>query len=230
MKKSWTKNSHQILEHATELDRYNRWIISLFKKYFGKNILEVGSGLGGLSQYLPQANITLSDIQDDYFNYLKNQLGYKTLKFDIENEAPKNLVASFDTILSSNVLEHINDDEKALENCFRLLKKNGKILLFVPARPEIYGSLDKAMGHYRRYTKEELAKKTIGAGFKIIELKYVNFPGYFTWLLRGKFSGESKSDSLTAKIFDTLVVPFLYLEKYISIPFGQSLMLIAEKP
>lgn len=218
------------MELATKLSHYHRWTVSLFKGYFGNNILEIGSGLGGLSRHLPQTHTTLSDIRDDYLNYLKNQFGCQTLKLDIEKETPNDLINAFDTVISFNVLEHIKDDKKALKNCCKLLQKKGKLLLLVPAGPEIYGSLDKTMGHYRRYTKEELAKKTIGAGFKIIKLKYVNFPGYFAWWLRGKFPGKSISDGLAAKMFDLLIVPFLYLEKYLPTSFGQSLMLIAEKP
>jgi len=230
MKKSWTKNSHRILEQATGLNHYNRWVISIFKIYFGKNILEVGSGLGGLSQYFPKTNVTLSDLRSDYFKYLKKRFDYKTLKLNIEKESPEKLPNSFDTIFSSNVFEHIKNDESALNNCFKLLKSNGKLLLFVPSRPEIYGSLDKAMGHYRRYTKGELTKKAKQAGFKIIKIKYVNLPGYFTWWLRGRFPGKSNSDGLMAKVFDKVIVPFIYLEKYLPIPFGQSLMLVAQKP
>ena len=229
MKKSWTRNSLYILKHATDLSHYNRWIVSLFYGHFGKDILEVGSGLGGLSQYLPKTGITLSDIQDDFFSYLKHRFDYKTIKLDIEKDSPIKLHHSYDTIFCSNVFEHIQDDGKAMKNCFQTLKKNGKFLLFVPARPEIYGNLDKAMGHYRRYTKDDLSQNAKEAGFKIIKIKYVNFLGYFTWWLRGRFSSTSNTDSLTAKIFDTLVVPILYLEKYIPIPFGQSLILIAQK-
>jgi 2-polyprenyl-3-methyl-5-hydroxy-6-metoxy-1,4-benzoquinol methylase len=230
MKKSWTKNSHRILEQATDLDNYNRWIISLFKKYFGKYILEVGSGLGGLSLHLPKTKVTLSDTRDDYLSHLKKLFNYKILKLDIEKEAPTNLVNTYDTVFSSNVLEHIKDDESAMKNCFKVLRKKGKLLLFVPARKEIFGNLDRAMGHYRRYTKEELIRKVEKIGFKILKIKYVNFPGYFSWWLRGKSPIKSNSDNLMAKVFDTLVVPFLYPEKYLPIPFGQSLMLVAEKP
>lgn len=230
MKKSWTKNSHQILEQATDLDNYNRWIISIFKQYFGNNILEVGSGLGGLSQYLPHVNITLSDVRTDYFKHLKTRFDYATVKLNIEKGSLDKLINSYDTIFSSNVFEHLQDDRKAIKNCFSLLEPKGKLLLFVPARPEITGQLDKAMGHFRRYTIKELTQKANKAGFKIIKIKYVNFPGYFTWWLRGRLPAKTKSDGFLAKAFDTLIVPLLYLEKHITIPFGQSLMLVAQKP
>lgn len=229
MKKSWTRNSHQILKQATSLRNYNRWIVSLFTNQFGKNILEIGSGLGGLSQLFPKSDTTLSDIRDDYLKYIKQHFNHKILKLDIEKELPKKYLHSFDTIFSSNVFEHIQNDQRAIENCNKLLKKNGKLLLFLPARPEIFGSLDEAMGHYRRYTKEDISNKINSAGFEIIKIKHVNFLGYFSWWLRGKLSGKSNSDNFMAKVFDVLVVPFLYLEKYTPIPFGQSLMLVAVK-
>jgi len=229
MKKSWTKNSHRILKHATSLNRYNRFIVSLFKKYIGKNILEIGSGIGGLSEFLPKKNITLSDIQQDYLNYLKNKYNYQTIVLDITKKPPISFLNSFDTVISSNVFEHIKRDEEAFLNCAKLLKKNGKLLLFVPACPEIYGSLDKAMGHFRRYTKKDLSQKAKSANFKIINIKYVNFPGYFTWYIRGKFPNQLKTDSFTKKIFDMVIVRFLYLEKYLPVPFGQSLILVAKK-
>jgi 2-polyprenyl-3-methyl-5-hydroxy-6-metoxy-1,4-benzoquinol methylase len=229
MKKSWTKQSHKVLEQATSLGFYNKWIISLFRHEFGDNLLEIGSGLGGISRYLSGEQITLSDSRSDYCRYLQSCFKYPVIKLNIEKEAPQSLLNLFSTIISSNVFEHIKNDKSAFNNSFDLLKKNGRLLLFVPARPEIYGSLDKSMGHYRRYTKEELAHKAKAAGFKIIKIKYINFPGYFSWWFRGKLPVKSGSDNLLAKIFDYLIVPFLYPEKYLPIPFGQSLMLVAQK-
>lgn len=235
--KQWTKDSHHILETASNLDNYNRWLIGNFRKYFGKKILEIGSGMGGLSYYLPKGDLTLSDIRDDYFDYLKKEFGYKTIKLDIENQDPIPLRGQFDTIFSSNVFEHIRDDQSAFLNCFNLLKTGGKLLLFVPARKEIFGQLDNDMGHYRRYSKEEIVSKAKEAGFKIIEVRYANLPGYLTWWGRGVLLGKliknnpgnSGTDNFLAKIFDNLITPFLYLEKIYQPPFGQSLILVAEK-
>lgn len=236
--KTWTKDSHNILEQATDLARYNHWLIRQFENHFGKKILEVGSGLGALSALLPKGDITLSDLRDDYFSYLKNKFGYKTLKLNIEKEAPEQFRKHFDTIFSSNVFEHIEDDQSAFSNCFKLLRNKGKLLLFVPARQEIYGTLDNDMGHFRRYSIKEGIKKAKKAGFKIVEARYVNLPGYFAWWGRGVLLGKlvknkpakSKTDKILAKIYDYLIVPLLWLEKFINPPFGQSLLLVAQKP
>ena len=224
----WTKKSSRILEHASDLDNYNRWLISNFKSFLKGRILEVGAGLGGLARHLPQQDLVLSDLRTDYLNYLKKEFRTKTLQMDIEKEVPKKLNNKFDTILSSNVFEHINNDQTAIGNCFKLLKKGGHLLLYVPARPEIFGQLDRDMGHFRRYTKKELEQKARKAGFKIIKVRYANLPGYFTWWARGVIK-TSGADSILAKIFDHLITPLLYLEMFYNPPFGQSLILIARK-
>jgi 2-polyprenyl-3-methyl-5-hydroxy-6-metoxy-1,4-benzoquinol methylase len=230
MKKSWTKNSHQILSQATALQGYNQWIVSLFARYLhGGSLLEVGSGLGGVSVLLPKKTTTLSDIRPGYLKKLKFLAGYKIISLDIENISEKSTSVRYNTIFSSNVFEHLKDDQKALINCSKLLKPKGLLLLFVPARQEIYGSLDESMGHYRRYSKEDLIKKAKIAGFQVKKIKYVNLPGYFTWYFRGLLPSKTNADGIFAKFFDKLITPLLYLEKYFPIPFGQSLMLVAKK-
>ncbi|KKT96445.1 MAG: putative methyltransferase [Candidatus Collierbacteria bacterium GW2011_GWC2_45_15] len=236
-KLGWTDKSGRILEQASSLDRYNRWLVGNFKKYLNGNLLEVGAGLGGLAKFLPSKNLYLSDLNPEYFEYLKKEFGAKTILLDIEKESPKQYLNYFDSILSSNVFEHIEDDRQAFANSFKLLKKTGYLLLFVPARPEIFGSLDKDMGHFRRYTLEEVSQKATSSGFKIVELKYANFPGYFTWWGRGvllgkliKKSGKSQADNFLGRIFDQFITPLLSLEKFYRPPFGQSVFLVAQKP
>lgn len=225
----WKKTSGRILEHATSLNNYNRWLIGNFKPYLRGALLEVGAGLGGLSVLLPQKNLTLSDNNEKYFEYLKEKTKARTLLLDIEKATPDKLAGHFDAILSSNVFEHIKDDQKAFNNCFKLLRQGGYLCLFVPAGPQIYGQLDEDMGHFRRYTKAEVELKAKKAGFIITKLTYANLPGFFTWWGRGRLIKSSSSDSFLAKVFDTLITPLLFIEKYFDPPFGQSVLLVARK-
>ncbi len=228
-KEKWTENSHRILEQADGLTKYNRWLISHFSPYFGRVILEIGSGQGTLSKLLPTNSIIiLSDIFPAYLTRLKKIFTDPVINLNIEKETPANLIGKMDTIFSSNVFEHIKDDQTALKNCYQLLEPGGHLLLFVPARPEIYGRLDEEMGHFRRYTKNDLSQKARSTGFLVEKIYYANLLGYFLWWGRGLLK-TTKKDSFFAKIFDSLIVPLLYLEKYIHPPFGQSLVLIAKK-
>lgn len=228
-KEKWTEDSHHILERAGRLDRYNLWIVSNFSEYFGKAILEIGSGQGALSKLLPKkVLVILSDIYPEYLDGLKKLFSHTVINLDIEKEAPKNLIGKMDTIFSSNVFEHIENDRQTFANCFKLLESQGRLLLFVPAGPEIFGKMDEEMGHFRRYTLRDLKQKAESVGFKVEKIYYANLPGYFLWWGRGRLDSSSV-DNLYARIFDTLVTPLLYLEKYLHPPIGQSLVLIAKK-
>lgn len=235
----WTSDSHRILETASSLDHYNRWIISHFDQFISGDVLEVGAGTGGLARHLGNSlKLTLSDLRDDYLLLLKKKYQCEVLKLDIENESPRKLSSKFNAIISSNVFEHIKDDQAAFSHTYDILKPGGHLCLFVPARMEIYGKLDRDMGHCRRYTVEEVSTKANKAGYKIISCRYANFLGYFLWWGRGVFlekfiksnAGENNADGIFAKIFDNLITPFLYLEKYIPPTIGQSVILIASKP
>ena len=231
----WTDKSDLLLTEGSNLGRYNLWTVSLFQSYLKGKILEVGSGQGSLSGLLPQDDLTLSDIQTKYVAQLKTISSRPVIKLDIESESPEILRKRFDTIFSSNVFEHIENDKEAFNNSYKLLKTGGYLLLFVPARMEIFGVLDEYVGHFRRYTKDELESKAKEAGFEIIEIKYCNFPGYFAWWGRGRLLNKiirtkkknAIADNLMAKMFDVAITPLLKLEKYFNLPFGQSLMLVA---
>ena len=76
----------------------------------------------------------------------------------------------FDTVVCVNVLEHIEDDIRALR-LFRELvaPTNGRVLIFVPAVPAAYGPLDAALGHHRRYVKRTLRTAFDKAGLDLID-------------------------------------------------------------
>ena len=228
-KHTWSSKSNRILEYASTLEKYNLWLVSFFRPYLKGRVLEVGAGLGGLSKILPKKSLILSDNNPAYIEHLKEEIGVDTLHLNIEKNAPKQYHGYFDAILSSNVFEHIKDDDQAFINCFKLLSNEGYLLLFVPAGPEIYGSLDRDMGHFRRYKLNDIKRKANKVGFKIIEIRYVNLPGYFAWWGRGVFPAQSAANGVLAKIFDLFVTPFLYLEKYVNPPIGQSIILVAQK-
>ena len=81
--------------------------------------------------------------------------------------------ASFDLIVLYDVLEHVDDDVAALQNCRRVLKPNGHILLTVPAFQWLWGEHDTMYGHKRRYTTRDVATKLREAGFVADRVNYI---------------------------------------------------------
>jgi hypothetical protein len=92
----------------------------------------------------------------------------------------------------------------------------------------LYGSLDRAFGHYRRYTKKSISRVIQQAGFKLQKMEYVNVVGMAGWFVYGRIM---KSRNLPQQLCSRfhLVLPFLKLEKPIASFMGLSVIAIARK-
>jgi SAM-dependent methyltransferase len=134
-----------------------------------------------------------------------------------------------DSVICFNVLEHIEQDEKALRNIFGVLEPKGRLLLLVPSHPWLYGTLDHYLGHHRRYGKKELRNKLETIGFKIIFLKDFNRIGMLGWFLNSKILKTKRLPSFQLRIYN-LLVPLFKLEEFFPLPFGTSLLGVVEKP
>ena len=80
--------------------------------------------------------------------------------------------SSFDTLVASEILEHLPDDRKALSEWRRVLKPEGRLVATVPAHPHLWGHHDELCHHQRRYRKSELGRKLSEAGFRVERLSY----------------------------------------------------------
>jgi 2-polyprenyl-3-methyl-5-hydroxy-6-metoxy-1,4-benzoquinol methylase len=83
----------------------------------------------------------------------------------------------FDTVICLNVLEHVEDDHTALTNIREVLDEGGKAIVLVPQGPALYGTLDRVLGHVRRYSREQLASVGENAGFAVKEILPFNRAG-----------------------------------------------------
>lgn len=137
----------------------------IVKDFQGKINLEIGPG-----NYpkIPIKNGFFLDISENAIKNLK-KLGANAQVGNITNLPFQNNF--FDLIVAIEVLEHIENDEKALKEIFRVLKPNGYFLFSVPLKPELYNEFDKAVGHYRRYKIQELQSQISNAGFLVVKYR-----------------------------------------------------------
>lgn len=215
-----------------EARNYRAALLRDFGPYLCGNVLEVGCGIGQVSSDLmriPEIRRLLSIEPDAAFcaQFRSRLPNYELLNgtvADLNSETPWN------AILSINVLEHIENDLEELSTYYRLLQPSkGALCLFVPARPEIYASIDKDFGHFRRYTRPELQRKLRSAGFSLRYFRYYNFVGYFLWWLSFCILKKRAFDVAAVRLFDRAVFPLVHgLETHICPPpIGQSLIVIA---
>ena len=223
------------LMHAS---RYHAWMFSQVEDFVGARVLEVGAGSGNLTQLLPSmVRVTALDESRSALDVAVSRAGSRrldTVVADIADPAAAEMLAGrdFDTILYSNVLEHIEDEFMAAANMHMILEpSSGHLLLIVPAHAHLFGSLDRAAGHFRRYSKSSLTALLRNVGFEILRARYVNALGAIAWYVNAKVfrTGDlnARSVNTQAIIFDRFAVPVIRsLESVLKPPFGQSLVVV----
>ena len=224
------------LEALRQSPNYYDWLLRHFLPYVGERMLEVGAGLGTVAGYVLQntrvAELVLIEPADNLFPLLREQFSgdsrVKLLHGQLEDIAAS--LTSVDSAIAVNVLEHIADDRALLRTINRVLLPGGVVLLFVPALPWLYGTLDECFQHVRRYTKRELARRLEEAGFRVERLHYFNCIGVVAWFVAGKILRRKTIRISDARSYDRWIVPWASrLESRWTPPFGQSLVAVARK-
>jgi len=223
------------LNQLAELDRYNHWIYEHISHALGRRVLEVGSGTGNITQFLcaEGREVMATDVVPSYCNELKRLFGanpnVRIGKFDLTADAPADFVADpFDSVVCLNVIEHIENDVFALAQIRDSLTPGGNLALLVPAHRILYGAFDRAVGHFRRYGKRELAAKLEKTGFAVREMKFFSLAAALPWLINGRLLKRDYLPVGQANLANSLV-PLLKLERLIGPPCGLSLIAIAQK-
>ena len=126
--------------------------------------------------------------------------------WDASGDIPSALSAKcFDTVVCSNVLEHIEDDARALANMRRMLSGNGRLLLLVPAHQWLFCPIDEDLGHFRRYGRKPLRRLLEDSGFEVEHLIPHNSLGILGWLVKGKLLRYRYLSNRDIRRFDALV-------------------------
>ncbi len=222
------------LSRLAAAPRYNRWMFERLRPWLGDRVLEVGSGIGNLSEFLmDRSRVVLSDTDPRYLERLRERFAGNAQVAVVALRLPtfhaELIQEQVDTIICLNVLEHVREDRLSLATLFRLLQPGGRLILLVPALPAIYGTLDRALGHFRRYTPAELRRKYDEAGFRMRHLEYFNLAGIPGWWFTGRVLKRELIPAASLRWFDALV-PLFRLERFLPWRIGQSVIAIGERP
>jgi ubiquinone/menaquinone biosynthesis C-methylase UbiE len=224
------------LEIMSSAENYRKWMHSRIVPFIGQRILEVGSGIGNFTQlFLDRDLVVATDVHGPCIDQLKTRLAdhhnVVTLQLDISDPAALQLESyACDTVVCLNVLEHVQEDLKALTHMHRLLKPGGRLVLLVPAFQFLYGTVDRSLQHYRRYTRNNLLPRMREAGFKVERSFYMNIIGMMGWLLNNRILKRREENAKQIHFFDRYISPAAErVERLIPPPFGLSLIAIGEK-
>lgn len=224
-----------ILVSLEKARRFNLSMAQTLAPYIGDRVLEIGAGIGTLtSQFIPREFYLASDINPSYLSYLR---GYSSGKpylrvRHINAGVPGNfagLEEKFDTVLMINVLEHVPDEQTALGNIRSALMSSGRAVILVPQDPALYGTLDRALDHRERYTRESLQQGLERAGFqveRIFDFNRFSVPG---WWLSGKVLRRKTFSRVQLKVLQMSMPVLRRLDRIL--PWGGlSLIAVAIKP
>jgi glycosyltransferase involved in cell wall biosynthesis len=206
------------VRRRSRLKRYNRWVWDRIAPYVGQRVLEVGAGSGAMTRFLyGRELIVASDRETPYVDRLRNAFrrrpGILVERADLESDSVLSLASHrFDTVMAVNVLEHTVDDAGALRRARQLLEPGGRVIVFVPAGRSLFGSIDRGIGHQRRYERDELVGKLQEAGFEVEHVSFQNRIARLAWWLNAKVLGRKALPSGQSRIFDRIVPLFRALE------------------
>ena len=227
------KHLREVQETRLLIDQLDTWLFRMIEPYIGDRVLEVGCGMGNYIQQLTDRDSIVGiDISSECVEFINHE--YRDYDFIHSIECDVNSSEfldlkhySFDTTLSVNVLEHIEDDLHALQQISNVLAENGHLILILPAHAELFGTMDSSVGHYRRYTIKDLAEKLNSTGFNPVLQKYINPLGAFGWFINGRILKRNTPPTGQLKMFNTLMPVVKVLDK-MSLPFGISVLSISK--
>jgi SAM-dependent methyltransferase len=214
-----------ILDAFAGAPNFNRWMADTIRPYVGRRVLEIGAGMGNLTrQLLPgRKRYVATDIDRDHLERLSNRLSHRpNLEIAELNAAIPENHASFqgqmDTVICLNVLEHIEDDLGALRNIRSLLEDGGRAVILVPSGQSIYNSLDEELGHFRRYSEDDLRDRMTAAGFDVETVLRFNRASRPGWWLNGTVLKRRTISRLQLRNFDRLVWLFRRVDAHLPWP------------
>jgi SAM-dependent methyltransferase len=224
------------LSGRDEARGYFDWIAGLFGDALGGIVLDHGAGTGMLTERLAARASRVFALEPEpvLFDGLKARFAARPnvtlVQGDIDVYLTQYGAGSLDAVVSSNVLEHLEDDVACMRQIHRALCAGGAFAVYVPARAELFGSLDESVGHVRRYSRSLLRAHLEQAGFFVQWVRYGNLAGVVPWWFSGRVLQRRSIPSQNLKLFDRFVLPVAArVENLLRLPYGLNVAALARR-
>ncbi len=231
MGKKYSYQATDILEALTYAVKYSRYqcdfLEAEIKKFNRKTVkvLDFGAGIGTYPDMLKELGYKIDCVEPDPDMIKILKKNHDKVYDDITKVKEK-----YDIIYSLNVLEHIEDDAKALAKLKDCLQDKGEILIFVPAFKITYNKLDVKSGHYRRYRKKDLRKLAEKTKLNLVSVKYSEPIGFFAGLAYRIVGGGEDLNPKSVSVYDKYLFPIsVFVEPLTKNMFGKNILGIFTK-
>jgi SAM-dependent methyltransferase len=195
----------------------------VIRPFVANHVLEIGAGTGNMSvHFMPRSAYWATDVNPHYLDYLTTLRAtrpyMRVAHTNVEEGETFPIGQSFDTVVGLNVIEHVQDDLRALRNIWEALDEGGCAIILVPYGPGLYGSLDEVLGHFRRYTEEQLVNVAEHAGFRVERLLKFNRPGVLAWWLNGRILHRRTFGLGQIRMLNLLTPLFRLMDSWLPLP------------
>jgi phospholipid N-methyltransferase len=217
--------------------KFNEWMYESVQPWLGTRVAELGVGRGNLSRLIKERHehVLLTDYRTDYLEELRARWQHhpdlEIGKLDLTAREDFAQLRRFapDSVVFLNVLEHIEDDRAVLTNLFDTVPAGCRIVILVPYNPKLYSDFDKALGHFRRYSRGELEDKLRAAGFEVERQFFFNKVGVFAWYVANTLGKQGALKPWQLRVYNALTPIFRVLDKVLPTS-GLSTVAIGRKP
>jgi SAM-dependent methyltransferase len=215
------------LEVMQEAENYNRYLFELVREHaaIAKRMIDFGAGTGTFAEPCNALGYDITAVEPD--ERLRALLGTKGVPVAADlTELPDH---TFDYAYSLNVFEHIRDDVDALRTLRSKLVRGGLLLVYVPAFPLLFTSMDTKVGHVRRYTRATLLASVTAAGFAVERIEYADSLGFLATLaFKLLDNGRGDVNRRMLRLYDRFAFPVSRaLDRAARRWFGKNLLLLA---
>jgi glycosyltransferase involved in cell wall biosynthesis len=223
------------LNNLTGTPAYVSWVVNLLRPHLGDRVLELNAGIGTMSGRLLGRRLQYYATERDplYLHALNNRF-LRTPHVQVRELNPENardyaqLEQRFDTVLCLNVLEYAEDPEAVVRSACSVLDDGGALVVLAPQGRALFGSLDRTMGHRRRFAAADVEQILKNSGLSIERSYQVNRISLPIWWLASRVLQTRQLNKVTLKLFDKTV--WLWRRLDFLIPWrGLSLIVVARK-
>lgn len=214
------------------LPNYYRWVYGWVRPHLHGTIVEVGCGAGhGIACYLGTATQIYAVDHDPVLiaavRHRFSPAKVQAICADVTRAWDRLEHLRADAVLLMDVLEHLEDDRSMLAKSRSLLKRGGVVVLKVPAHRKLYGPMDQASGHYRRYDAADLLAVARDANLEPVLLRYINPVGALVYLAKkGRTTNFSRSFSPRKLNLINRGLPILRIFDRLALPLGLSIVAV----
>ena len=219
------------LDSFDKASNFRKFQLDKIRKYIKKkDILDIGSGTGGLINYYLKETDKVSAIEPSPKLKKSLEAKYKNKIKIFSNK--KKLKKKYDVILYMDVIEHIEKYNYEIQTIKKYLNKNGLIIINVPAFNILYTDFDKNVGHIKRFSKKDILSISRRNNLKIEKIEYYDSIGFllifFSKFIFGKYLKKTNVKN-NIKIWDNLIPISKFIDQILLNFLGKSLICVLKK-